>query len=346
MRGVFIRGAASAELELQLGQADAAERIAEVVGGSQRIEAIARATRIQTRAIAFSVDQIGRLSSIQDRNTLYQEVAPVLAGEAVRRLLADGSPSLIDCLVTASCTGYMVPGLDVSIAQAMQFRSTAVRLPITEAGCAGGVVALARATDYLKAHATTRRAVVAAVELCSLAFQPSHNLGNLVSTLIFGDGAAAVLLEADDTNEEGLRVVDSGSLLLPNSRDAIAFDLTDHGFAPRLSLELAELLPSAITESVRCLLKTNGVAIRDVAFWLVHPGGPRILEGAQEALQLNEDNLRWSWQSLKGSGNMSSVAILDVIGRYLAEPEAPRGYGIVLAFGPGVSLELLLVHRC
>jgi alkylresorcinol/alkylpyrone synthase len=109
---------------------------------------------------------------------------------------------------------------------------------------------------------------------------------------------------------------------------------------------VADLLPGPIADSVACLVAKNGLAITDLAFWLVHPGGPKILQVTQEVMNLGEADLRWSWDSLREQGNMLSVAILDVLRRYLSDKNAPVGPGIMLAFGPGVSLELLLVHRC
>jgi len=129
----------------------------------------------------------------------------------------------------------MVPGVDVVLAQSLGLSPSASRLPITEAGCADGVVALARAVDFLRSHSASRKTVVAAVELCSLAFQRSSEPGNLTAALLFGDGAAAVSLEVAEGDEGGLEVVDSASMLVADSCDAIGFDLTDQGFAPRLS---------------------------------------------------------------------------------------------------------------
>jgi alkylresorcinol/alkylpyrone synthase len=344
MRRVLISEVATAWPQIRVAQAEASARIARAIGGERRVEALARSTRIETRCIAFAADRIGQLATIEERNRLYTEVAPLLAEQAVRKLRDQGASA--DGLVTASCTGYMVPGLDVTLAQALQLSPTTMRLPITEAGCAGGVVALARAADFLKAHSSSKQAVVAAVELCSLAFQQSSEPGNLTSTLLFGDGAAAVLLDVDDGTGRGLEVVDSSSALIPLSRDAIGFDLTDHGFAPRLSRDIAELLPGPIATSVGCLLARNGLSLPGVAFWLIHPGGPKILQVTQETLNLTEADLRWSWDSLREQGNMSSVAILDVLSRYLTDAGAPFGSGVMLAFGPGVSLELLLLHRC
>jgi alkylresorcinol/alkylpyrone synthase len=326
-------------------QAEAAARIAAAVGSERRVEALARSTRIEARSIAVPAERIACLTTVEERNGLYQDVAPALAEAAVRRLNRWSRD--VDFLVTASCTGYMVPGLDVTLAQALGLSAATSRLPITEAGCAGGVVALARAAEFLRAHPSSTKALVAAVELCSLAFQHTDDPGNLTSILLFGDGAAAVSLEATEDATGGLEVLDSASMLVPDSRDAIGFDLTDQGFAPRLSREVAELLPGPIAASVGCLAAKNGLCLDDIAFWLIHPGGPKILQATQSTLHLTDADLRWSWDSLRQQGNMSSVAILDVLSRFMCDPEAPSsGPGVMLAFGPGVSLELLLLKRC
>lgn len=343
MRRVLITDAASARLPRQVGQPEAAAQIAAVIGDERRVFALGRSTRIEFRSIAVPAERIAQLTTVEDRNGVYQQVAPLLAEGAVRGLRDAGQGT--DFLVTASCTGYMVPGLDVVLAQALGISPAAGRLPITEAGCAGGVVALARAVDFLRSHPSSSKATVAAVELCSLAFQRSSDPGNLTATLLFGDGAAAVALEAVEGGEGGLEVMDSASMLVPGSRDAIGFDLTDEGFAPRLSREVADLLPGPIAESVACLMAKNGLDVADLAFWLVHPGGPRILQVTQEAMHLTQSELRWSWDSLREQGNMSSVSILDVLRRYLCDQDAPVGHGILLAFGPGVSLELMLLNR-
>ena len=169
VRRVLITGAATSQPALRVTQAEAAARISAAIGSERRIEALARSTRIETRSIAVPAERIARLTTVEERNGLYQDVAPALAEAAVRRLhdwRADA-----DFLVTASCTGYMVPGLDVVLAQALGLPATTSRLPITEAGCAGGVVALSRAAEFLRAHPSSSKALVAAVELCSLAFQ-------------------------------------------------------------------------------------------------------------------------------------------------------------------------------
>jgi alkylresorcinol/alkylpyrone synthase len=329
--------------EIRLSQEEAAARLAARVSDERRIRAVARGTKIDGRYVVLPPDQISALGSIGERNAIYEKVAPGLAMQAVSGL-ALGCKDEISALVCSSCTGYMVPGWDVELVQRLGLRPGTARLPITQAGCAGGVVALARAADFLRVR--RGRGLVVAAEVCSLAFHADPEEGNLTSALIFGDGAGALLLDATDGDAEALEIVDSASLLVPCSREVLGFALTDGGFYPQLGRELANFLPEPVREAVMALLKANDLRLHDAGFWLVHPGGPRILEAVQQSLDLRDDDLRWSWQSLREFGNTSSAAIFDVVRRYLDEAGAPAGWGIVMAFGPGVSIELLLVRRC
>src|SRR4029079_3869523 len=125
-------------------------------------------------------------------------------------------------------------------------------------------------------------ALAVAVELCSLAFHPGGDDGNLTASLIFGDGARGALLEQDEG--PGLELVDDASWLIPESEDLLGFDLTDCGFYPRLDRRLADCLGPAAVASVTRLLARNALACRDVSAWLAHPGGSRILERLGAAL--------------------------------------------------------------
>jgi alkylresorcinol/alkylpyrone synthase len=340
---VFITLAAAAHPENRIRQEDAADRMAAVTGDPRRLRAIARGTRIDTRAFVLTPDEIEGLGSIEQRNDIYQAEAPKLAARAVCSLSACLDETSF--LVTSSCTGYMIPGLDVQLAQTLALRPSTARLPITEAGCAGGAVAIARASDYLRSREDATSLVVAA-ELCSLAFHPDSEEGNLTSALLFGDGAGALLLRSSNEALPGLEVVDSASALLPCPPEVLGFRLTDAGFYPMLSRSLVDKLPGPTVNAVACLLACHGLRAEDIDFWLVHPGGPRILEALQKAMAVDNELVQWSWQSMQEFGNTSSAAIFDVIARYMRDDEAPRGWGIVLAFGPGVSIELLLVRRC
>jgi alkylresorcinol/alkylpyrone synthase len=340
---VRIISAAVAHPPIRIDQTEAAERIAGLTGDERRVRAIARGSQIESRAAVMPADEIRRLGSIEVRNAVYEAWAPRLAVQAASRLGACLED--VGMLVTTSCTGYMVPGLDVHVAQALGLRPDTARLPVTEAGCAGGIVALARAADRLRAQPAS--ALVVAAELCSLAFHPDAEEGNLTSALLFGDGAGAVLLESGGQDAtDALEVVDGASLLVPCSRDFIGFRLTDSGFYPLLARSLTERLPDPTAEAVASLLRRNGLCEADVDYWLIHPGGPRIVEALQRLLAIPDAKVCWSWETLRGSGNTSSAAIIEVLSRYLGDPKAPRGWGVMVAFGPGVSIELLLVRRC
>jgi alkylresorcinol/alkylpyrone synthase len=344
MQRVWLTHLGVAHPRHRIGQEEAARRIGEATGESRRVAAIARGTRIRERATVLSPDMIGDLGSIEARNQVYQCYAPELAVQASRQALAQTPAKPVGFLSTSSCTGYMIPGLDVEVARRLCLAPTTAHLPITEAGCSGGVVALARTADFLRVHPGDSGLAVAA-EICSLAFHPRSEAGNLTSALLFGDGAGAALLETGD-RRDSLEVVDSLSFLVPDSQDAIGFDLTDRGLYPVLSSDIADLLPEPMLAAVTELLCRNGLKTpNDIAFWLIHPGGPKILESVQATFGLTGDDLRWSWPALSEFGNTSSAAIFDVIHRYTADGDAPRGWGIVAGFGPGVSIELLLVRR-
>jgi alkylresorcinol/alkylpyrone synthase len=342
LSSVNITRVSTAQPEHSVDSAEAARRIGAVTGDARRVNAIARASRIQRRATALPADEIGALDSGESRNAVYKRLAPELALRVAREAFSGIDAPPVGCLVTSSCTGYMVPGWDVHVAQACEFPDDTVRVPLTQAGCSGGVLALATAAHWLRLH-PGRSALAVSVELCSLAFQANPDPGNLVSALLFGDGAGAAVLQPG--TDEGLRIVAGRSALVPCSREAIGFDLTDRGFFPRLALDLAEMLPEHTLGAAVKLLAGEGLSLSDLSFALLHPGGPRILDGLGGAFALPPSALRWSYESLSELGNTSSAAIFDVLRRYLSDDDAPRGWGIVAAFGPGVSIEMLLVHR-
>jgi alkylresorcinol/alkylpyrone synthase len=347
MQPVWITSLAVAHPPYRLDQEEAAQRIGATTGELRRAVAIARGTQIEARAIALPPEDIGRLGSIEERNGVYRDLAPQIGLEAASTALdACVSRQGVSFLATSSCTGYMVPGLDVHLAASLGLAPSASRLPITEAGCAGGIVAIARVADYLRTHPGAAGLAIA-VELCSLAFHSHSDIGNLTSALLFGDGAGAALLQSNGALSHGLEVIDTLSYLVPDSQDALGFDLTDRGFYPILTRELSDLLPGPTVLAVSELMARNGLtAAEDVSYWLIHPGGPRVLTGIQHAFGLDEHDLRWSWQSLREYGNTSSAAIFDVMRRFTEEPDAPYGWGLVIAFGPGVSIEIMLVRRC
>jgi alkylresorcinol/alkylpyrone synthase len=224
-------------------------------------------------------------------------------------------------------------------------------MPLTELGCAGGAAALGRAHDFLRGFPRAR-ALVIAVELPSLSLQqddPSPE--NLVATALFGDGAAAVVLEGGDVETCGeaprTRVLDTMAHVFPRSTGALGFDLRDDGFHAVLSKEVPAMLRADLLALVSALAARGGLTREALSFFVVHPGGRKILGAVEEALTLTREDTRASWDVLRDFGNQSSASVLFVLDRWLTTraPEGAEARGLLAAFGPGLSVDMLLLGR-
>lgn len=325
----------------RITQPEATAALARHTGERKRLEALARGSAIRERALVLPAESLVQLGAAGERSARYWSEAPGLAMKAASQVVAN--PGSIGCIATSSCTGYHLPGLAVELQRRLGLPPDVQREPFTDPGCAGGVVALAHAARAVRQQECPA-AIAVAVELCSLSLQFEASRGNLTAALIFGDGAGAALVEAGPGT--GLRVRDGLSMVIPGSQHLLGFELTDRGFAPVLERELAQALPGHLEQAVSTLLVRHGLALRDVGAWLIHPGGARILREIERWLELPEGATRWSWHSLAEFGNTSSAAIFDVLRRYVEDQPRPREWAVIVGFGPGVAIELLLVQAC
>ncbi len=339
MQSVRITRAASAHPPHVVTQAEAIAYLADLGVDRRRASAVARGSRIGSRRTVLPPADLARLGSIEARNRVYRDAAPALASDAACQVLSLGNSRRVGMLATSSCTGYDLPGLSSRVVQELCLPLDIARVPLTESGCAGGAVALTVAADYLRSR-PGRSSIALAAELCSLAFHPSDDDGSITANLIFGDGAGAALLEHSEA--PGLEVVDTASMLIPGSSNALGFVLADKGFVPVLDRCLPEIVPPALECAAMALLGRHGLSLGDVATWLVHPGGARILDCIQVRLGAERSQLALSWDSLRQYGNVSSAAIFDVLARDLKQPSPPGSWVVIAAFGPGVSVDLLL----
>lgn len=339
METVRITKAASAHPPHRIGQEEAAEYLSSLGQSPRRIAAIVRGSQIASRSMLLSPDELLELRSIESRNDLYRHAAPELAMEAASRVTDSSITPRTSVIATSSCTGYQLPGLSAQLARSLGLSGNVARVPITEAGCAGGVVALTVAAEHLRSRPHAAGLAVAC-ELCSLAFQPGEDDGLLMSNLIFADGAGAAVLESGPG--QGIEVIDTTSFLVPGSEDRLGFDLTDSGFTAVLDRCLPDIVPGGMAHAAGELLRRNGLTPADITAWLLHPGGARILSGIEHCLDIGRERTGWTRESMHEYGNTSSAAIFDVLARYFERPVPHGDWVVVAAFGPGVSVDLML----
>ncbi|MEO5763484.1 MAG: 3-oxoacyl-[acyl-carrier-protein] synthase III C-terminal domain-containing protein [Vicinamibacteria bacterium] len=299
---------------------------------------------VENRASLTSLDQVFADVSFADRNRLYQN-AMIEAGIALSKAaITAAGVSNVDLIVSSSCTGFMIPAVDAHIANALHLGPRLIRLPITEAGCAGGAVALARAGDYVQAHPESA-ALVVAVEFSSLTFQARDaSPTNLVATALFADGGgAAVLLGRNHpaVKKGALRFIGTASYFMNDSLGSMGYDVVERGLKLVLDKRLPDSLRGRLRPMVTEFLGQNGLALEDVAAFSIHPGGRKVLDVAAEDLGLNETLMEPSRSVLRDHGNMSSATILFVLQRAIAQLP-PGGTMLGIGFGPGFSIELSL----
>jgi alkylresorcinol/alkylpyrone synthase len=302
-------------------------------------------SQIDQRYSVFPVEYIIEPRPLSQINNEYRAKAIELGREVAAQALAQAGmvASDIDLLITVSCTGVMIPSLDAYLATEMGFRPDVRRLPITELGCAAGAAGLARAWEYLSGF-PDRTALLVSVELPTLTFQrKDFSQANLISAVLFGDGAAGVVITGREAS--GPRIIASESFLFPNSLDAMGFDLRDSGFHIVLSKDVPQLIRDRIKGLVDGFLALQGLRREDISAFLLHPGGQKLLSFMEAELELDRADTEISWDVLRRFGNLSSASVLFILQETLAKREMASGsYGLLMAFGPGFTAEMILLQ--
>ena len=317
---------------------------------SDRLLSVYSTAGVKTRASVVPIEDVFSPSDFETRNDRYRQIAIDAGTDVARRvLIASGlSATEVGILVSVSCTGFMIPAVDAYVADRLGLGPRLARLPITESGCAGGVVGLARAVDYLTAH-PEQAALVLALEFSSLTFQRwDHSATNVVSAAIFGDGGAAVALvgrEHPRYRDGRVRVCGAESSFFPGTSHFMGFRLRNQGLQIILDRDLTPFVRREVGEAVRGFLDRRGLARGDVTRWILHPGGRKIIEAMAEQLGLAHGELAATEQVLSEHGNMSSVTVLFVLDEILRSGTPSQGEkGLLGAFGPGFGAEFALLE--
>jgi alkylresorcinol/alkylpyrone synthase len=315
----------------------------------RRVEAmmsIVDNAQVQRRYSIFPIDYTIEPRPLQQTNNEYIEHAIKLGREAAEKCLcrAGLKPEDIDLIITVSCTGFMIPSLDAHLINLMGFRPNVCRMPFTELGCAAGAMALSRAADFIKSNPDAN-ALIIAVELPSLTFQRKDlSQANLISSILFGDGAAAVLVTGKEKPGRP-RILVTETYTFPDSLNAMGFDLRDSGFHILLSKDVPEMIGAQIKDLVHGFLERHGKTRKDIKGWILHPGGARLLGNVEEQLGLCKCDTQPSWDILANVGNLSSATILFILQEWLDKRPLKAGeHAMAAAFGPGFSAEFLLLQ--
>ena len=275
-----------------------------------------------------------------DRTALYVENAVDLLETVTRRLLEEAGLDAdeIDSIVVVSTTGVATPSLDALVVERMGLRRDINRLPIFGLGCAGGVTGLARAADLARARPGSK-ILFLAVELCALTFRKNDtSKSNIVATALFGDGAAGAILSTDG---EGPEVGAAGEHTWPHSLDVMGWDMAEDGLKARFSKSIPDLVAADFRPLLDQFLARNDIALSDIDAFACHPGGAKVLDALEDALELQRGGLEDSRSVLRDYGNMSAVTVLFVAERMRAREREQRT--LLTALGPGFSAAFLML---
>jgi len=280
-------------------------------------------------------------------NDAWIEVGLQIGEEALCRALAGAGiePSELSAIFVTSVTGIAAPSLDARLVNRMGLSTNIKRIPIFGLGCVAGAAGISRAADYVRAY-PDQAAALLSVELCSLTLQRDDlSMAHLISALLFGDGSAATVIVGDERESNGPEILATKSILYPNTERVMGWDISEKGFRIVLSPEVPETVLRHLGEDVDVFLAEQGFCRSDIKSWVMHTGGPKVLEATAEALGITAKELEASWECLRRVGNLSSTSVLLVLEDvYKHRRPAPGSLSILAAMGPGFCAELVLLR--
>ncbi|KRV49760.1 polyketide synthase [Wenjunlia vitaminophila] len=299
-------------------------------------------TGVRKRHLIRPIAQTLRHPGFTARNEVYQREARARVPEVTRSALANAElePTDIDLIVYVSCTGFTMPSLTAWLINTMGFRSDTRQIPIAQLGCAAGGAAINRAHDFCTAYPRAN-ALIVACEFCSLCYQPTDlGVGSLLSNGLFGDAVAAAVVRGHGGT--GVSLEHNGSYLIPDTVDWISYAVRDTGF----HFLLDKRVPRTMEPLAPVLAELAGRLHWDAStldFYVIHAGGPRILDDLSRFLGVSPEMFRHSRATLTEYGNIASAVVLDALARCCAEGGLrPGDRGMIAGFGPGITAEMSL----
>jgi alpha-pyrone synthase len=288
-----------------------------------------------------------KFPSTAERMQIYKDNAIHLALSAI-----DNSISYLDNLdlknithlITVSCTGMYAPGIDIEIVEKLKLNSNTQRTAINFMGCYGAFNAIKVADTICKAD-DKATVLIVCIEICTIHFQKSMSLDNMIANSIFADGAAAIVIQSKAEQKKYLSLENFHCDLLPQTNQSMTWGISDSGFDIILSSYVPDIINAGIKQFTQNLLSQNKLCLENIDFFAIHPGGLKILQACEKALNINKDHNKYAYQILRQYGNMSSATILFVLKAIWDEITEEDHHKNIFscAFGPGLTLESMLL---
>lgn len=330
-----------------LAQDDVARRAGELfapmVSDFSRLTPIYRNAEIEQRHSCVPIDWYSQSHSFGDRNDLFLSNATDLLAEAGEKALAEAGiePQEIDMVVTICSTGIATPSLDARLIGRLGLRNDVQRLPVFGLGCAGGVLGLSRAAAMARARPQSQ-VLLLAVELCGLTFRAQdRSKSNIVATALFGDGAAAAVISSRSRHADKPMLGAGGEHTWPDSLDVMGWDVGDDGLKVIFSGNIPDRVRNDLRPVIDRFFAGNGILPEEIAGYLCHPGGAKVLDALEECFGLQQGTMRHARNVLREHGNMSSVTVLFVLAAAMAD--GARGRHLLTALGPGFTAAMQVI---
>jgi alkylresorcinol/alkylpyrone synthase len=315
------------------------------------LERLHSRTGVDGRYFCRPLEEYYALDTWGKTNDVWIETAEKLGEQAIGTLLRESGlpPEKIGTIFSVSVTGIACPSIEARLINKMKLPAHIKRTPIFGLGCVAGASGLARAADYVKAY-PDQAAILLSIELCSLTWQRDNiSVPNLISSGLFGDGCGAVLVVGADLAAEmgydGPNIVASQATFYPDSQEVMGWAISEKGFRIILSADVPTVVRQYLGANVDDFLASRGLVRADIGTWIMHTGGPKVLEANAEALGVTREDFALSWEALRRAGNLSSASVLMVLNDVMREHRPSKGtYSLLVAMGPGFCSEMLLLE--
>ena len=304
---------------------------------------IFESSNIKERHFISPLDTVLNPTSLTDSNERYVDAAKVLSQKALEQALIKANIDAvdIDCLITTSCTGYMIPSIDVYLINHLHMRRDIRRMPITEIGCGAGASGLIYGSDFLKGHANARVAIVSLEFPTNTIQLDDFSVENIVGNAVFADGVSCKIL-SNRPEDQGLPMVDTFMHQIPGTTELLGYCLTETGFKLTLDRRIPDVIAGNFLPVVTPFLEKNAISFENIDDVIAHPGGIKVIDQLEDLLAEYNKNVADSRYIMQQYGNMSSATIGFILDRYLTNNKGKEKSLIVLSFGPGFMIHGLL----